>query len=183
MADGNRLRDQREADVRFFDARQLCELHVTPRWRLPYSALRSGGRRQIRVAQVRRSDLITQDYILVVDDDPGIRLVLTDLLEDEGFAVRVAVDGEDALRYCETRLPMLLITDLEMPHLSGVALIRELDARKLGAFPVIIISGKPNLAEGIRNYADHLEPKPMDLERLLRQVRGLLERRTPSGSR
>lgn len=126
---------------------------------------------------------MVRDYILVVDDDPNIRLVLTDLLEDEGFTVRTAVDGEDALRYCETRLPMLLITDLDMPHLSGVALIRELDARKLGAFPIIIISGKPELAERVRRYADHLEPKPLDLERLVRQVRVLLEARIGSGSR
>ena len=57
--------------------------------------------------------------ILVVDDDAGVRVVLTTALEREGYAVSGAADGEDALRLIAAELPALIVLDLQMPGLSG----------------------------------------------------------------
>ena len=65
------------------------------------------------------------------DDDPIVRSLMRDALEDEGFSVVEAEDGVEACRVCEERLPVLLVVDVVMPQMDGVQTlraIRELDA-------------------------------------------------------
>lgn len=113
-------------------------------------------------------------YILVVDDDPAMRRVLTDVLTDEGYDTRSASDGVEALDLCERELPALLITDLNMPRLDGAGLVTELERRGLGTFPVIVVSGRHDLMEGARGLVSFAEAKPVDLERFVQRVRSLL---------
>lgn len=116
---------------------------------------------------------MSADYILVVDDDASLRRLLVELLNDEGYRTRSAVDGIEALDQCGRELPRLMITDLEMPRLGGAELIAELEARGVEAFPVIIVSGHEERLAEARALADYCNSKPMNFERLLRQVRML----------
>jgi CheY-like chemotaxis protein len=110
-------------------------------------------------------------YILVVDDDPPTRLLLRNLLEDDGFSVEAACDGIEAIEYCERELPNMMITDLNMPRLGGAELVGELHSRGLGSFPVIVISGREDCAEVAEGLSLNSMPKPFDSERLLQMVR------------
>ena len=60
--------------------------------------------------------------ILVVDDNPSIRQSLTEALVDEGFLVKTAADGQDALDVLRTHLPDVMLADIRMPRLDGLGL-------------------------------------------------------------
>lgn len=66
--------------------------------------------------------------ILIVDDSESIREVVSFTLENEGFNVLAAVDGNDALRFLDNSPIDLIITDLHMPNMDGIALIKEVRA-------------------------------------------------------
>jgi CheY-like chemotaxis protein len=84
---------------------------------------------------------VNQNRILLVDDEPGIRLVLGAVLEQAGYAVDVAEDGFAALRKIQQRRPNLVITDLRMPNMNGFELLFEIRTRFPG-LPTIAISGE-----------------------------------------
>jgi len=75
-----------------------------------------------------------QRQVLVVDDDPTIRICLTVLLESVGYDVATAVDGLEALLLINESAPDIIISDLNMPRMSGVDLLSEIRRR----FPQII---------------------------------------------
>lgn len=108
--------------------------------------------------------------ILIVDDERHIVEVLAGLLEDEGYAVRRAYDGEAALRAVEAAPPDLVLSDVMMPRLGGVELARRLIS--LG-IPVVLMSaavadpGLPGVA---------FVSKPFDLERIVTVAEDLLGR-------
>ncbi|HET7034366.1 MAG TPA: response regulator, partial [Thermomicrobiaceae bacterium] len=66
--------------------------------------------------------------ILVADDDPAIRALLTELLSDEGYDVLEAVDGRAAVEIALARQPQVILMDLRMPHLDGIDATRALKA-------------------------------------------------------
>lgn len=78
--------------------------------------------------------------ILVVDDDPQIRTLLTDLFTHDGHEVEAAVDAQAALRLLLRNRYALLVTDLEFPGTSGLELIHELRGRGM-RLPILVISG------------------------------------------
>ena len=67
--------------------------------------------------------------VLVVDDDPGVRYTLREILEAEGVAVDEAADGAEALARLDAAFAPLVITDLRMPGMDGLALLRRLSER------------------------------------------------------
>jgi CheY-like chemotaxis protein len=75
--------------------------------------------------------------VLVVDDDRAIVDALTAVFEDEGLVVLVAYDGLEALEVVERRRPSLVLSDLAMPGLDGVALARRVRAERI---PVVLLS-------------------------------------------
>ena len=79
--------------------------------------------------------------ILLVDDEPSIRVVLGAILEEAGYTVDVAEDGLSALRKIESAAPDLLLTDLRMPNLNGFELLEIMRAR-LPHIPRVAISGE-----------------------------------------
>ena len=80
---------------------------------------------------------------LVVDDSMLIRHTVCRFLEAHGFAVDSATNGEEALEKLATRLPAVIITDLEMPRMSGLELISALQARpETAAIPVVVLAGR-----------------------------------------
>jgi len=80
--------------------------------------------------------------VLVVDDDPDVRLFNTTVLEENGYTPLVATNGEEGLEMIRKELPDLVILDVMMPKQSGIRLYRELKTDKaLKNIPVIILSG------------------------------------------
>jgi CheY-like chemotaxis protein len=89
----------------------------------------------------------TQRQVLVVDDDPTIRICLTVLLESVGYDVATAVDGVEALVLINERAPDIIISDLNMPRMSGLDLLSEIRRR----FPRIVTIA---MSGAYRNSAD-----------------------------
>ena len=83
----------------------------------------------------------SEKRILVVDDEPDIRNYLANCLEDVGFQVDTAVDGQDALDKVAVDPPDLMTLDLIMPRKSGISVIKELRAdEELAKLPIIVIT-------------------------------------------
>lgn len=106
--------------------------------------------------------------VLIVDDDADIRAVLSEFLEDEGYAVATAAHGAEALHYLRTQAPpALVLLDLMMPTMDGFQFRQEQrrDA-SIAAIPVVVMT-----ASGAFNPdafdVEHIVAKPIDLERLL----------------
>jgi two-component system response regulator MprA len=114
--------------------------------------------------------------ILIVDDDPETRALLSRLLADEGYAVETAPDGRIALAMVTGSPPDLLITDLIMPRLSGWSLFARV--RRLSpTLPIILISGSdPGLRRQEASLPEHAVflRKPFALDHLLTTVARLL---------
>jgi CheY-like chemotaxis protein len=108
--------------------------------------------------------------VLVVDDDPDIRETLRFVLEDAGYRVYVAENGQDALEVLSSAepLPGLILLDLMMPIMSGDEMLKALKrVHALAEIPVTIVTASgapmPPLASGLLK-------KPVDLDLLLRVV-------------
>jgi CheY-like chemotaxis protein len=83
----------------------------------------------------------SEKKILVVDDEPDVRNFLTTCIQDAGFIVDSAVDGQDALEKIEKEIPDLMTLDMVMPRKSGIELIRTLRKNdKWAKLPVIVIT-------------------------------------------
>jgi two-component system response regulator FlrC len=100
--------------------------------------------------------------ILVVEDDPGLRHALAELLIHTGFAVEQASDGIMALREIARQMPDLIVSDVQMPHLDGIGLAAIL-APHAPAIPIILMSGNPLPHDCLLPFIG----KPFALEALL----------------
>ena len=117
--------------------------------------------------------------ILIVDDERDIRELVAGVLEDEGYATRVAADSDSALAALAERRPSLVLLDvwLQGSRLDGLDLLDVIKARD-ASLPVIVISGHGNLDTAVaairRGAADFIE-KPFEAERLILLVRRATE--------
>ncbi len=121
--------------------------------------------------------------VLVVDDEPEIRHVLTAILTDRGLQVRDASDGERALEVIKVWPPNLIITDLSMPRMGGIALCREV--RRVSSVPIIVLSVRNEESlkvEALETGADDYITKPFGTDELLARVKAALRRASPSDS-
>lgn len=80
--------------------------------------------------------------IMVVDDEAGLRALLSDALLEEGYNVTLAKDGKDSLRQLRKKRFDLLITDINMPHLNGIELLKRMK-REGRTEKVILMTGEP----------------------------------------
>lgn len=108
--------------------------------------------------------------VLVVDDEPAIRETLSDLLEDEGFAVTCARDGLEALQLLESCAFDLILSDVKMPRLDGASMARQLRRRGL-PIPIVFMSA---VFADVELAGMSFIPKPFDFDELLRRVREAL---------
>ena len=117
--------------------------------------------------------------ILVVDDDPDIRTALRHLLEDEGYGVTTASDGQAALECLEKmEPPCLILLDLMMPRMDGWQfLLRRENNPTLGKIPVVVVSAYADLPLAGRHEA--ALSKPIDMGKLLSVVRRNCDETTP----
>jgi len=113
--------------------------------------------------------------ILVVDDEPGIRMFISQILQDNGFSVLTAHDGEDAMSITLLHRGQigLLITDVRMPRVDGPSLARALSAEDID-IPILFMSSyyDPSLLEQFGS--SEFLAKPFTVERLLDTVRTML---------
>ncbi len=116
--------------------------------------------------------------ILVVDDDAGVRRMLERSLEADGFEVEAAADGGRALVALERRVPDLILLDVAMPGIDGLAVSRRVRAKGLG-LPILLLTardGVPDRVAGLDAGADDYLIKPFAPEELRARVRALLRR-------
>jgi two-component system alkaline phosphatase synthesis response regulator PhoP len=119
--------------------------------------------------------------ILVAEDDPDLALGLKNNLEIEGYEVRVAPDGDEALASALQWRPDLLILDLVMPKLDGMRVLRSLRERDT-RIAVLVLTARGEEADKVRGLklgADDYVTKPFGLLELLARVESLLRRVAP----
>jgi DNA-binding NarL/FixJ family response regulator len=118
--------------------------------------------------------------LLLVDDEPGLRTAVKAYLEDEGFAVTTANDGEEGWTMAQEMVPDVIISDLMMPRLDGYGLLKRLRAdERLGGTPVIFLTAKGMTADRIAGFnagADDYIPKPFDPDELVARVQNVVRR-------
>ncbi len=114
--------------------------------------------------------------ILIVDDEAGLRETVKGFLEDRGYAVIAACDGDDGLNKFDAESPDLVLLDLKMPKKDGYELLKHIREDKRWV-PVIIISALADPKDIFKGYeyeADYYLTKPVDLENLLNSVQIML---------
>ena len=116
--------------------------------------------------------------ILVVDDETGIRELLSEILDDEGHTVYLAENAASARRVRSERRPDLVLLDIWMPDTDGISLLKEWSAAGLLTMPVIMMSGHGTIDSAVEatriGAIDFLE-KPIALQKLLATVRKALK--------
>ncbi len=122
-------------------------------------------------------------YVLIVEDDEAISMLLRYNLEKEGYEIGVAMDGEEALLMTSERLPDLVILDWMLPKVPGIEVCRRLrakpDARNI---PIIMLTARGEETDRIRGLdigADDYVTKPFSTTELLARVRAVLRRIRP----
>jgi len=120
--------------------------------------------------------------ILVVDDELGIRALLSEILTDEGHSVELAEDAAQARACRERRRPDLVLLDIWMPDVDGITLLKEWSANSLLTMPVIMMSGHGTIdtaVEATKHGAMAFLEKPITLQKLLRAVEQGLAKPAP----
>ena len=115
--------------------------------------------------------------ILTVDDDPHIRELVRHFLQNEGFSVYEAADGEEALAKLESLKADMVILDVMMPNMDGWQLCREL--REHYDFPLLMLTAKGETMEKIKGFqlgTDDYLVKPFEPLELVARVKALLRR-------
>ena len=119
--------------------------------------------------------------ILVVEDDPRLAATLERVLRAESYEVELAADGSDALRRARERAFDLVVLDIMLPGLDGIAVCKRL--RATGAVPILLLTalgGTEERVRGLDSGADDYLVKPFAYEELLARVRALLRRTAPT---
>lgn len=125
------------------------------------------------------------EKILVVDDSDDTREMMAKLLELESFTVITAEDGGAGIYRARSERPDLIITDINMPNINGIEMIKFL--RKEDDFsrvPIMAITayGSSVAAEAIEAGADHAATKPVEFDSLIEEIKRLLRRAGHNGS-
>ncbi len=125
-----------------------------------------------------------QPMVLVVEDEPAQREVLSYNLEAEGFRVARAANGEEALLVVEEQSPDIIVLDWMLPNVSGIEVCRRLKSRpETRSVPVIMLSARSEEVDRVRGLetgADDYVVKPYSVVELMARVRAQLRRTRPA---
>ncbi|MGF9753671.1 response regulator transcription factor [Microvirga sp. 0TCS3.31] len=116
-------------------------------------------------------------FVLVVDDDPAMRRTLSINLRARDYEVETAGDGRSALQVVDERMPDLVLLDLGLPDLDGIAVLTQL--RSFTQVPVIVVSARTesdDKVEALDLGADDFITKPFSIEELLARIRATSRR-------
>jgi len=116
--------------------------------------------------------------ILLVEDEPGLRLTLTDRLESEGYEVGTAADGDEGLARATTEPFDLVILDVMLPLRSGLDVCRDMRRKGVGT-PVLMLSARGQVVDrvvGLKLGADDYLTKPFEMPELLARVEARLRK-------
>jgi len=133
----------------------------------------------LKPAETRSAPAAPYASVLVVEDEPSNRDMLSRFLTKRGYEVRVAVDGETALGLIERQAPDVVLLDVQLPGIDGFEVcgrIKERQATRL--IPVVLVTGldaREHKIQGIRAGADDFLGKPYDFEELIARVRSLVQ--------
>jgi two-component system, OmpR family, alkaline phosphatase synthesis response regulator PhoP len=122
--------------------------------------------------------------LLLVEDEPGLVLTLTDRLSREGYAVETAADGESGLAWAASSPFDLIVLDVMLPRMNGLDVLREL-RRRGNDTPVIVLTARGQVIDkvvGLKLGADDYVTKPFEMMELLARIEAKL-RRTPVAAR
>ena len=123
--------------------------------------------------------------ILVIEDEPGVRLAVKDELEFEGFEVELAEDGQAGLAAILRSPPNLILLDLMLPGRNGFEICQEVRAHGLRT-PIIVITARSQEVDKVRGLelgADDYITKPFGLAELVARIRAVLRRTGAAGDR
>jgi DNA-binding NtrC family response regulator len=118
--------------------------------------------------------------ILIVDDDAGIRNMLSVVLNDEGYSVETAENGKQAIKMCEKTPFDVALIDIQLPDIKGTELLARLKRIRPGMIR-IIITGHPTLETAMKSVnerADGYVQKPFEVTELLEKISRLLTGKT-----
>ena len=122
------------------------------------------------------------NHVLVVDDEVGIRELLSEILQDEGYMVALAENAGAARAYRNQKRPDLVLLDIWMPDTDGITLLKEWESNGQLTMPVIMMSGHGTIDTAVEatriGAADFLE-KPIALQKLLSTVERALKKGEP----
>ncbi len=119
-------------------------------------------------------------HVLVVDDEPAIVTVVRERLEGEGFTVRAAASGEEALTHMEVDRADLIVLDLMLPGIDGLEVLRRLRGRG-DTVPVIVLTARDEDVDkivGLEMGADDYLVKPFNPRELTARIRAVLRRQS-----
>jgi DNA-binding NtrC family response regulator len=124
---------------------------------------------------------MNQQHILIVDDEPDIRNLISDILADEGYSVATAANGEEANKQLTIKQPNLVLLDIWMPDIDGISLMKGWIENKLVTAPIVMMSGHGTVetaVEATRLGAKDFIEKPLSLAKLLQTVADVLSQST-----
>jgi DNA-binding response OmpR family regulator len=123
--------------------------------------------------------------VLVVDDDPAIRQLLSDGLELGGHDVHLAVDGHDGVRAFEVVRPEFVVLDVMMPGLDGYGVLRSIRSQEGDPVPILMLTAAADAESAARGWADGVDyylAKPFTIDEVLYLIDGVLDQRVPHGT-
>lgn len=128
--------------------------------------------------------MATQPHVLLVEDEPAQREVLSYNLAAEGFRVTTAVDGDEAMLFAGEEVPDLILLDWMLPNLSGIEVCRRLKLRaETRGVPIIMLSARTEEVDRVRGLetgADDYIVKPYSVAELIARIRAALRRTRPA---
>ena len=123
-------------------------------------------------------DMSQQPKVLVIDDEPGVRELISEALSISEITAVQAADGLEALSFLRRERFDLLILDINMPKLDGLALLEKLRTEGM-SIPVLMLSAradKADINQGLRTGADDYLTKPFSIEELVLRVKAIMRR-------
>jgi len=159
---------------RYIKQGQIPKVKVGGRWRFRRGDIEAWLRGDVQLGDLPQS---SGKHILVVDDNPGTVAVLTDILQEAGYNVQIARNGEEALAMLHEICYDLLIVDLNLPKIGGLALIskaHELYGREVKCIIVTGYASKESAIEAVNLGVQRFLEKPFSASQLLTTVKTTL---------